>query len=1615
MKDKNVLRSIFGQPFQSGGLARSVIIVLTFIALAQASVSAAAAAVLYRVNAGGIALDGNGDLDTTDPEDWKADTSGSPSPYVSGPALNVAFNSGFTVGGTVPFGTPSAIFDDQRFNLLGFDWSFPVTAGKVVEVRLYFVDGTPHLLDEGQRKFKVGIDGVPVLRQYDVVGAAGLDVGHMESFRIVSDGNVDVHFGVDSWNPFLCGIEIVDAAAASNTLAVWPSSPQSLDFGDVQDGTSLNTTIRVANRGTGGNPSISLTSATITGPDAARFSTSFSPSSLAVNTATSFTVTYSPDSKSFHEASLVLANGGAAGSITIPLRGYGQAANPVAFNLLSLKNSSGGAFSLDHPTSLQWGPDGRLYVAQQNGHIKVLTVIYTGTEYRVQATETISLIRDIPNHHEVTGAYLPGVVGRILLGILVKGTDEDPVIYATSSDARVATCGEAEPECQDGWPDSNSGVVSRIAKNHLDVWVREDLVRGLPRARYEHTLGGLQLDESTDTLYVTVGGHTNKGGPSASLNNLPEFAYSGSVIAIDLNGLGTLPYDLPTLNDDSRAGNPDSGDPFGSNSGKNQAVVDETFPVQLYATGFRNPYDLLLKDGKIYLSDNGPNHDYGNVPITCANGTTTGGTRHVDQLHVLDGAGFYGGHPNPARANASIAWNSPNTAPIDFARPGECNYLKPGDDGAITFFASSTNGIAEYTASSFDGAMEGDVLLVTLNGFRPGLVRVRLNGDGDEVVAHEVIFENLSAMPLDLTVVPDGESFAGTVWVADYLGDILILEPTVLPACTPTVEDDEDQDGDGYTDFDEYTNGTDRCNAALIPADYDGDFRSDLLDTDDDGDGLLDTVDKFALDEDNGSTGSLPIDLNFNAAAPRTIVSTGFTGVMVDGDDYLDNLDSGSISVGDAASRLVLSNVPPGDASDSPDAQRNGFQIGLPGNSGEFTIHTRLASPFASLSTFSGQRLGLFVGNGDQDNYIRIEFKHDTSNQTGFEVNGEVAGSFTTHQGPVASSATQPSLVDLYLTVDTVAKTVTPAYRKTGGSITVLTPVSAPPGWFSNPLAIGLTSSRGSGTTFAASWDFFQAYAGGPSSTPPNADNDAATVGRSLAVKIDVLANDEDADGSLDPTTVSVVTPPVKGAVSIDPTTGVITYTHGGADRSPDSFTYTVEDNTGIESNTATVSITVTALSTLYRVNAGGPALTGKWEEDRAWVAGVPSSRSNHVETEDHTWGTLSTITLDGTVPVGTPMELFQDERFDVTATVEPMHWTFPANAGQMVEARLYFAENFLDVPNTRLFNVSAEGSPCTGLQNFDVWTEAGDQHVGIMRTCRAFVGVDGDLDLVFDTVAVGPIVMGFEIFGQALVDAPPEAAPVSLLVAHLYDVHESLMDHVTGPTADPTTFVIVHEPEHGNASIDASGRLTYTNTDAGYTSDRLSYAVQSTAGVLSNLAEVTIAIRPLSLLYRINAGGGAVTQAGGNWTVDTIASPSGYVNHAAIGNSTYATAATITGDLTVGSTNLDIFKDERNDLATSPDMMWSLPITNASEVQVKLYFAEIFHNAANLRKFNVSAEGASWLTNFDIFATAGAKNKGTMQQRRVFVDDGTLNLELTPGSAGGVAVHGIEVWGPVP
>jgi len=96
---------------------------------------------------------------------------------------------------------------------------------------------------------------------------------------------------------------------------------------------------------------------------------------------------------------------------------------------------------------------------------------------------------------------------------------------------------------------------------------------------------------------------------------------------------------------------------------------------------------------------------------------------------------------------------------------------------------------------------------------------------------------------------------------------------------------------------------------------------------------------------------------------------------------------------------------------------------------------------------------------------------------------------------------------------------------------------------------------------------------------PPVAnDDDSVTTDEDTAIVIDVLSNDSNGDGTIDPTSVIVTSGPTNGQTSVNGV-GNITYTPDTDYDDVDSFTYTVKDNQGAESNEALVTISVTPIN----------------------------------------------------------------------------------------------------------------------------------------------------------------------------------------------------------------------------------------------------------------------------------------------------------------------------------------------------------------------------------------------------------------------------------------------------
>lgn len=929
-----------------------------------------------------------------------------------------------------------------------------------------------------------------------------------------------------------------DTLAERVNYGRFEASSTKLDFGVVEVGDRASRLLTIRNTGGPDAGALQVSTLYLDERDAGNYSTDISGDiSLEPGESRDLNIYFDPREKGTTPGMLFITHSGSETVSIVDMQGIAVESHPgeglvppqlaraegegsVSF----LKSQLSGIDSIN-PTSIQFGPDQRLYVAGLDGEILVYEIDRKDTnQYQVVSVETIDLVKNMANHDD-DGQPNFSVNTRLVTGIAVTGSASAPIIYVTSSDPRIGGGGSGASTNLD----TNSSVLSRLTYTG-GSWQKLDLVRGLPRSEENHTANGLALNNATGKLYVAMGGNTNQGAPSNNFARLPEYALSAAIIEIDLVAIGDNTYDLPTLDDEDRPGVNDANDPFGGNRGKNQAIISSGGPVQVYAPGFRNAYDVLIStSGMMYSWDNGPNGGWGGHPgSVCGNDIVEPGETRFDSLHLITGIGYYAGHPNPARATTDVTFNDSNPqSPVAFGNSIECDYYGPpgigldqhSENHSLLATPASTNGIAEYTASNFSGAMQGDLLAAAFNN---KLYRVELNETGTAVEASGALFSNIGGTPLDVVAQGDNDIFPGTIWVADFSSrSIVVFEPQDYgnpgggqgEVCTTEIGS-ADPDNDGFTTEDELANGTNACSAADFPKDSDTDGVSDLLDQDDDNDGLNDNSDPFALDPANGATTSIPLNYEWenNDTPAGFIANLGFSGLMTNQlDDYSQLFDLDRMTVRGAAGVVTVDSVSAGDAAGGQNSQEYGFQFGVnvqPDDPG-FVAHTRVIAPFAGVSATGFQSMGLFAGAGDQDNYIKLVV-NSSGNEGGVEMLSEMSGAIASSQQQPAAII-QASYIDLYIKLDPATLTASAFYliasEDNPGVLQALgEAVSFPRVWLEGPtsLAIGIISTSNSGIPFPATWDFIKV----------NNDTDALVVDLENDTGDDPNGGDEDGDST---------------------------------------------------------------------------------------------------------------------------------------------------------------------------------------------------------------------------------------------------------------------------------------------------------------------------------------------------------------------------------------------------------------------------------------------------------------------------------------------------------------------
>ena len=1211
---------------------------------------------------------------------------------------------------------------------------------------------------------------------------------------------------------------------------------------------------------------------------------------------------------------------------------------------------------LSNPTTLQFGPDGRLYVAQQDGLIQIYDVTQPvpGQWSAVQA-ETLSLIKNIPNHND-DGSLNTSITDRQVTGILVTGTAANPVIYVTSSDPRIGEFGDVNL-------DTNSGILSKLTWDGSN-WSKVDLIRGLPRSEENHSPNGMVLSADGTKLYLAQGGNTNSGAPSDFFSNAPEYALTAATLEIDLVALeaisnkvftyapgvtSTYKYDLPTLDDptvsnngaagNETAGGLDVGGPFGGNDGLNQAILPADAPLRIFATGLRNAYDIVLtQSGELFTVDNGSNQFLGGVPILDANGKPTnqfngGGVDSPDFLYLLADGSYYG-HPDPTRGNqtgAVLSYGNGSqpqviaTIPNAAAAVPSSLQIAPGfvidpskftssaarlaQEGQFTVgqqslaqFGASTNGLMEYTATSFNGEITGDLITASFDGT---LKLIQLAPDGVTVQGVTTL-ATPGGTPLDVVQGP-----GGSIWVAQIgAGQILALTPS---------------------------------------------SQASASDPDIDDDGLLNTIDPFQADAANGvgtflaSNASLNWNFQFgagdNAPGPDGLF-LGLTGHMVNGTrDFVapvaeGGLDLTNVKIGTAAGGglVVVEEVSTGTASGSANTGEFVFQTGvaLAPDVQTFNVKWTAINPFPGLAAAPTVReIGGFIGTGDQSNFLKV-----VAGPSGMlfqlESNGAVIASQTLNAPGVGTAPAGSNLVfELLVNRDTSQATPSVTYTGSSGPVkvtgnainlagtSILTAIN---GDYTvqgkdSGLAVGLWSSNtgeGSQNTFQASFDDILITSTGPTGqlvTAVNVGGGQVTASNGVVFQADA-----------GPTTGGAASQVFSTAAGIAGTTDDALFqderwTPGG------SYTYEI----AVANGTYQVDL---LLAEIYS------GITGSGQR-------------------------VFDMSLEG-------QALAALQNIDIYAQVG-------ANAAYTITQQVTVNDGSLSI------QVGPGSSSPGNVQNaklnaFAVYTTGAVQPPSPTLAISAAnasqnEGNSGSTAFTF-TVTRSGSTTGASTVSYAVTGSGANPATAGDFTGGVFPT--GTVSFAAGETGKTITVNVA-----GDSAVEPGENFTVTlsNPSAGTT-----IGTATAAGTILNDDG---AATP-TLVAAVNVGGGQVTAS------------NGVVFQADAGPTTGGAASQVfsTGAGIAGTTDDALFQDER--WTPGGSYTYEIAVANGT-YQVDLLLAEIYSGitGSGQRVFDMSLEGQALaaLQNIDVYAQVGANAAYTISQQ-VTVSDGSLSIQVGPGSS---------------
>jgi len=388
-------------------------------------------------------------------------------------------------------------------------------------------------------------------------------------------------------------------------------------------------------------------------------------------------------------------------------------------------------------------------------------------------------------------------------------------------------------------------------------------------------------------------------------------------------------------------------------------------------------------------------------------------------------------------------------------------------------------------------------------------------------------------------------------------------------------------------------------------------------------------------------------------------------------------------------------------------------------------------------------------------------------------------------------------------------------------------------------------------------------------------------------------------------------------------------------------------------------------------------------------------------------------------LPCSTDGALYQDQRWG-----SPFTYSFTVPAGNY-QVTLKFAETYWTAAGKRVFNASINGTQV--LTNFDIFAATGGMNRAIDKVFNNVVASGNTL-----TVTLGPASVDNAMLDSIQVIPQPATVTPTSTGTSTFTRTSTNSPTVTNTSTNSFTSTLSFTPTNtltwtntGTSTSTATSTnswtpsftatSTFTSTATGtpsftrtFTSTGTSTFTRTATSTFTNSFTATATPTRTSTptatptpagqtTWRVVAGGPAHTDCQGNvWSAD-----SNFSGGTAAGISTNA----ITGALPC-STDGALYQAQRYG---SP-FTYSFAVP-AGSYQVMLKFAETYWTAAGQRVFNVSINGSTVLTNFDIFATAGIGNKAVDKVfNNIAPSGGNITIQLGPASVDNAMVDSIQV-----